>query len=428
MNPLSHAQEAARSAIMEMLDTGDSRFLVVRGPSGVGKSTLADAVRDVSGAVLIDDTRELSRLYGASESLATLLQDPHHILLFAGIPDAGRIATAMHTIMRPLDYDIFSPSWNPAVARPITYVDLKGMDLAEATAYAGGLKNATACDSETLARAGVGLPGLMRDLSKYAALDWTGAVHISARALRRNVAKEDLRRFLSFEPAEDILHAMERSHSSQHIYDCLWGEEDADTTFISPESAEIYTACVRGGGIHAVSLCAFPSDAQYGELIEMIGFTHGCDNPCDGLRWVKFDAQSKEVQIYARSPGGEELLVSEYKGLTLRDGMKKKGIWLGGALVEDTSVFLESLLKSFREKETWMQEDAVTAGIHAGNAVVALSVNDHGCVTRNPLRVGFMMETFLQQHGIPYLGELRAHDPSRSRSYAFTSERGLLIR
>jgi hypothetical protein len=416
---LSQAQQEIVEQVRELttVDWRDEpRIIVVQGFSGVGKSAVTEYLREELEA---EGNRILDPNFQAFNFLGTVLKMEGHFIIPAGFYQAGRLAEIPSIIEDPLDCGYSSQGFEGVKQREVCILDLKGMTEEEARTFAKQEPQGTLSIDELVA-CSLGIPGIIKQVDSIPHLDFARALRIGGMRIGEALPEaatfyeekrdEYLAQFLCIEPTADLLEEIEKSftrsritltgHQSEdrHIYDHLRevGQEhrDVDVTFKAAESVAMYSTILgkRFGGITIKVPGLSPENFE--ELMKMLGFT-GQEGEYQGVtnRRAAFMVYDKELSLYGN------------------DGEREIG------LCEGQEMYSRVMCRNREEREVHLRElgtDLIPLE-REGDGYVSISVNDHGYQTNDPLRVGWMVESYLQQKGIGYVARGSTSPQIRSK-------------
>ena len=418
---LSRAQQDALEEIRTACSSnyrGNPQVVVVRGFSGVGKSALVDAIQE--------EFQEQGHLILSPEKLRFAPEAVNHmnhegqIIVAAGFYDAAGIQDSLRAIADPVSYEFYTVDWNHILKRQVCFINLKGMNADEMRTYAAA-RNSKSLGLDELIECSVGLPGLANQLMDIPHLDLELGRRLSALHLWNNLRSvwgdtKYFGKFLHIDLAPETKAMFEKGFhpnynvKEKHIYDRLLHLRSShfrdqiteDVTFVAPQSIGIYTESL-GKSFTGISIY-IPrlSDKEFNAVAALMGY-QGENYTFTGKtpRWYLFDVDQKELSIYGKIKHREF-------GMVQWEPMSKMSLrnWRVQAITYDRGITTD--LIPFPQKFT-------------DNSFIVY-VNDHGGVNKQPLNLGWMLESFLQQRGIAYL----AHNSMCGKSYVFNPSLGEL--
>lgn len=390
-------------------------IIVVQGFSGVGKSFVVKSVRDElqqQGHIVL-----LPEQVRFPQEAVRYLNHAGHIVVAAGFHDADEIAGVLMAVADPPAYGIYDVDWDHIFKRTIHYVDVKGMTTEEMYAYARS-RTSRSLDLDALVECSVGLPGLADELMDIAHLNAATARRLSALHLHNNLARRDnhdgyFGRFLNIQPTPDIRAIFDNDfkgsrHKNAHIYDRLpqfrehyaMAQLEEGVTFVAPESIGVYTASLDKHPSQIEMYIPSLNDTDFDAVAAVMGFTRaGKENYAferKPPRWCLFGVTHKELCIYGRTNAQE---------FGLAEGNK----------IED--MYLRRWRMNAETYKRAIETGTLPFPERSGEAMFMVTVNDHGAVNNQPMNLGWMLESFLQQRGIPYI----AHNGMCHQWYVFNS-------
>ncbi len=422
---LSSSQETALAQLREHLsvdDSQDRRIILVESLSGVGKSTVIERIKPEFGRHRLLPTEYL----WYEDNLLRILKDAGgHIVTSTNPFYSPKIRASVARIKDPQKYDIFEYDWDPNMNLGLHSVDVQGMDEEEMRMYIES-KGPHPMSVDDLVEFSLGVPGLANSLMTIPHITpeiaaRQAAVYLFGQFEHRWEAEERAARFLKIQPSKRVKKAMTRVQDvhgpgKKSIYDRLPGlrahygiDDDVDVAFLAPESIGIYDESIGKHGI-GISIY-FPklTEEHFYTVMEMLGFRreqkdfgekHGRPK-----RWFAFDVDHKELKLYGRHANGEEYGRLEWE---------KPEAYVMKWLREDSDAVRQLIAD---RSIPFPQED--------GDFCVRTYVNDHGAANYQPINFGWMVESFCQQTGIPYLafngmvGKTYVYDPRTQRLNVF---------
>lgn len=413
------------TADLESSKAGTSKYLILTGVSGVGKSHLAQSlmptITEHGGRVFSEDL--LLYAFGAKEAQRDkALAHPGPKLVVSIPREIPRIGK---------EY--------PEIGNGNQYV-LKGMDQDETQDRLNSLllNTQTETPRQRLAEYSMGLPELIGTFADYPNLTEAAAVQLAAERLRkifvsvaygadRKLVDEITAKFLTIRPPERVINAeaaqnLDRYrniyHSLPELYDAI--EEHAQQTgltehspeFVDPATIDLYNeAFGKPQGDATIEVYApYLKAKEYTELGRSIGFTseeaRWRQDPFTGPRSRIFGGimMARKANIIAKSPRGNVIDFSQ----SYSDSEKK---------VEHAMEL--AYLNGDLPIEPQSSPTRASMFVHK---------HEHQGMT-DPLSVGHMVESKLQQMGIPYIvynGYLEQYfhfDPASQKIKPFDFER-----
>ncbi len=257
---------------------------------------------------------------------------------------------------------------------------------------------------DDLVACSLGLPGLANELLDIPSLSLPIAQRLAALHLYHNGGRRSeeipslVDRYLHIPPNAAILEMLSKGMSTEgyapnaHIYHHLprlkkhyaYMQDGVSVYFVAPESVDMYTTELRKHmrGVH-ISM-PWLSSEQAEVVGELLGFNSDNLRSRPTNRWFMFDASRKGVLIYGKLPNGNERAMS------------------------DCDMLSEWEYEQFRDRIRSYQRvhslGLLTTPPISGQPYFSVSVNDHGGANEQPLHFGWMLESFLQQKGIGYIG------------------------
>lgn len=425
MVQLTQSQQEATQWVREQsaLDyRTNPRVIVVGGLSGAGKSTVVASLQDELKAAghLLLNPEELRFPQDVVENAYS----SHHgqIVVAAGIHEAAMIQGTLDAICHPADYDIYDVNWNTVPKRRFVSFPVKGMTEEEMRAYIQTIprtENTSSLPLDDIVACSLGLPALARELLDIPHLSLPLAQRIAALHLyhngsrRREVVPSLAAQYLQILPDPAILEMISNGMATvgyardAHIYHRLpkikqhyaYMEDGVSAYFVAPESVDMYTEALRKHLGNISITIPWLTAEQSAVVADVLGFNLK-DKSSRTPRWRMFDLDRKELTTYGFFPDGREKGMSEWEELPQN--------------LYRYSRIRRAVLDRLRETGVLLSPSV------SGSGFFVVSANDHGAVNEQPLNLGWMLESFLQQKGIAYLGWNSIHrnyfyDPTKQK-------------
>lgn len=398
---LTGEQELARRFILDSLKkAGPKTIIVLEGLSGVGKSTVINGLQG-----------EINQTHG-------LIVNPNYLIYLSKIPDkflhhSGPLVIdttprelALIKARLPQDFE-----WQHRL--------MKGMNLEETREYLRKISygQQTTLIPEQIVEYSMGVPLLIERLTSDATLTEDSAEIIAVEYLRQNFPgtpkddlQEELPTYLEIQPPIQVIERLTEIDLMQpkHIYQDLGrvlerkkalekkGIFEESPLFLAPQSVEIYNQMLALSGSDVlVEIDIFVPELtheEYLKLGEALGFIEKDGSyiwPVRDIGWAfdigtrikMFSADERKVRMWVCHPDGNEsaLVTFPYQA----DDIKRKA-------KNYTNEFIShySPLKP-------------TKNINISRLLV--HSHEHSGITHKPALIGWMVESLLQQRGIPYL-------------------------
>jgi ABC-type cobalamin/Fe3+-siderophores transport system ATPase subunit len=375
---LNSSQLQAREEIFSALEEsrGGQKFVILRGLSGVGKSTLLESLKTDSKAKGCLVTSPLLLTFDSERAKVKR----HRGLVIA---DCNIYET------QSLKRDEPSFDWKT--------VTLKGMTMSETRSMLikllGG--QTTKVPVDVLTDLSLGIPQLVRELAVAPELSRQQVNRLTAHHLIE-VSRGDWKDLLFIKPAKEALAllpkiSMMRPESIYDFLDSVLAKKVAgpdfrqlvSPLFVAPESEEIYAKMLKAGTDRRNSLMIFapniPLEQMQGVKSELKNFQYeGIDG---SPRFRMFGIDARKTNLWMKDLDGTEFV--------------RRG--------ESENVFLGRTLVEWQQQYVSQQFPIKFEGQRGGQ--LFLSAHEHSGLVVGPARKGWIIESMLQQLNVPYYVE-----------------------
>ncbi|PIS09459.1 hypothetical protein COT75_01515 [Candidatus Beckwithbacteria bacterium CG10_big_fil_rev_8_21_14_0_10_34_10] len=384
-------EQVAQVVVDKLTTTGDEQlFLILEGLSGVGKSTLIDKISVDIGRNNGKVVKPLDVIYHHSEK--PIKNWRGHFVTMA-------VPTELEDILQAATEHLSELS--------VVQVVLPAMDESEIMFVIKSLKRDSKrnLSDKEIATYSLGIPYLACQLSTPG-LTESSAARVSAgylsQSLRRRLDTKDFfkvtERYLKIAPNSDVLSAVKEIRRSlfggRKIYDELYhafriqselesrGIVEESPLFVCPESEEIYNAMLKKGEDAWIDIYVpFLGQSDFDCIQQSVGFYEDVwDGTYDqhfATRTNMFLADYRKTHFWSRNPQGIEF--------TDRDEYAKSQI--------------QELVREYEDR---IRQADLSVRDKSKTGTFLAHSHDHGGLVRNPVSIGWMLESLLQQKGVPY--------------------------
>ena len=397
---LTKSQKVVSKAVMDSLKAseGGKKIIIVEGFGGIGKTTLVNQIQQSNSELNIQLVSE-EDFFTPGETLTG-----HSMVLITRKPARGEdhLEKKIKESSQKYDYGL-----QTMVLKGMTQEEMENFLNSEYRDTKGILSK------KTILKYSLGIPTLARILCRPG-LTEEMAISITESYLRDNMGREtSVEKYLSYPviPVEVIDKANQLGifNDKKEIYDDLGyalirqlklakqGIRHEDPVFIAPESKAMYDAMIQEANGRARIDIFVPtlSDIDYEQLVEKVGIEAIYENryKSQKSRANMFLMEWRKVSVWQQNKWGEvEVENNEY------DDIKKAG-----------NNFVNTYQQgNFGVKPSFEMTNRFLIHSHAHQG------------EENPTKIGFMVETLLQQRGISYF----VYNGILDKSYWFDHEHG----
>ncbi len=409
MISLSKSQEEAAQWIRKQCARDYStnpQVIVLEGLSRAGKSAVVALLQDeleTLGHLVLDPAYFKHPVTVVDNNF---LSHSGQLVIAAGIHDASMIRETLDAICHPERYDIYDVDWSGVPKRTYSSFSLKGMTEEEMRAYIQTIprtENTSSLLLDDLVDCSLGLPGLAHELLDIPMLSLPLAQRLTALHLfhnanrRREKIPSLVERYLHIPPNAAILEILskipyEGHGQNAHIYDHVsylkthygYMKDGVSVYFVAQESVEMYTTA-RIKHMTGLHICMPWLSSEQADVVgELLGFQLEDTRSRPTVRWFLFNVNRKGVQMYGKFSDGKEVAMSDQNMLS--------------------SLEYRHFQNEITAYQRAQEQGVIETPPITGQPFFSVSVDDHGYVNEQPLYFGWMLESFLQQKGVGYIG------------------------
>lgn len=403
---LTPTQTELAQSVVDALRTPEitQTLIIINGLSGIGKSTVLDKLTGVLpqyNATVVDTSDIKYREPKVRNS-------KQHFVTTTTIGDFDATADE---VRKDAVKNI------PGIS--VQVIDLPGMNKKEILEYITRLKHTNTLSSDQIASYSMGIP-LLAEKMALSGIDAHIASQLAAQYLKesfRQVVTSNqlvsvIRPFLQMPVPTDTQNRFDETAQDwnhTYIYENLLstlekqkklerrGIVEDSPLFLAPESEAIYNQMLKNGENNSPSwIDIFVPElpvATLAKLQQAFGSKGGAyfwDYPA---RVEMFSATSRKVSIWHKDEQGQEVIYEGEYQMIQRMG--------------------QALTEAFQNKELPIVSRA------KGPTSFYVHAHDHAGMVTNPVQIGWLTESLLQQNGIPYfvlnrtLASNYAYDPAR---------------